>query len=187
MRSTMQDAPLTIGSLMKHGTTVHADSEVVTATADGTRSQTYAELGRRAARLANGLRSLGIDGDQRVATFQWNNAEHLEAYLAIPSMGAVLHTLNIRLFPEQLVYIANHAEDQVVIVDDSLVGLLAPHLSEMRTVRHVLVAGDAEGAQPAGQPRCPPAQLGIGLGPAAGTGRRHHLGVVVDGGAVPHQ
>ena len=59
MRSTMQDVPLTIGSLMKHGTTVHADSEVVTATADGTRSQTYAELGRRAARLANGLRSLG--------------------------------------------------------------------------------------------------------------------------------
>ena len=141
MRSTMQDFPLTIGSLMKHGTTVHADSEVVTATADGSRSQTYAELGRRAARLANGLRSLGIDGDQRVATFQWNNAEHLEAYLAIPSMGAVLHTLNIRLFPDQLVYIANHAEDQIVIVDDSLVGLLAPHLPEMKTVQHVLVAG----------------------------------------------
>ena len=141
MRSTMQDFPLTIGSLMKHGTTVHADSEVVTATTDGTRSQTYAELGKRAAQLAHGLRSLGIDGDQRVGTFQWNNAEHLEAYLAIPSMGAVLHTLNIRLFPEQLVYIANHAEDQIVIVDDSLVGLLAPHLPEMKTVQHVLVAG----------------------------------------------
>ncbi len=141
MRSTMQDAQLTIGSLMRHGTSVHHDSEVVTATSGGSRSQTYAELGRRAARLASGLRSLGITGDQRVATFQWNNAEHLEAYLAIPSMGAVLHTLNIRLFPEQLVYIANHAEDQVVIVDDSLVGLLAPHLSEMATVRHVLVAG----------------------------------------------
>ena len=62
MRSTMQDFPLTIGGLMKHGTTVHADSEVVTATADGSRSQTYAELGKRAAKLANGLRSLGIDG-----------------------------------------------------------------------------------------------------------------------------
>jgi acyl-CoA synthetase (AMP-forming)/AMP-acid ligase II len=141
MRSTMQDFPLTIGGLMKHGTTVHADSVVVTATAEGTRSQTYAELGKRAAKLANGLRSLGIEGDQRVGTFQWNNAEHLEAYLAIPSMGAVLHTLNIRLFPEQLVYIANHAEDQIVIVDDSLVGLLAPHLPEMKTVQHVLVAG----------------------------------------------
>jgi len=141
MRSTMQDFPLTIGSLMKHGTTVHGDSEVVTATSEGSRRQTYAQLGRRAARLANGLRSLGVEGDQRVGTFQWNNAEHLEAYLAIPSMGAVLHTLNIRLFPDQLVYIANHAEDQVVIVDDSLVGLLAPHLPEMKTVRHVLVAG----------------------------------------------
>ena len=141
MRSTMQDSRSPSARSMKHGTTVHADSEVVTATADGTRSQTYAELGKRAAQLANALRSLGIDGDQRVGTFQWNNAEHLEAYLAIPSMGAVLHTLNIRLFPEQLVYIANHAEDQVVIVDDSLVGLLAPHLPEMKTVQHVLVAG----------------------------------------------
>ncbi|MCW2865903.1 MAG: Long-chain-fatty-acid--CoA ligase, partial [Marmoricola sp.] len=133
--------PLTIGGIMKHGTTVHHDSEVVTATADGTRTRSYAEIGRRAAQLAHGLRSLGIDGDQRVGTFQWNNAEHLEAYLAVPSMGAVLHTLNIRLFPEQLVYIANHAEDQVVIVDDSLVGALAPHLGQMDTVRHVLVAG----------------------------------------------
>ena len=141
MRSTMQDAPLTIASLMAHGTTVHADSEVVTATDDGSRRQSYRDLGRRAAQLAHGLRSLGIDSDQRVATFQWNNAEHLEAYLAIPSMGAVLHTLNIRLFPEQLVYIANHAEDQIVIVDDSLVGLLAPQLGKMATVQHVLVAG----------------------------------------------
>ena len=141
MRSTMQDSALTIGSILKHGTSVQADSEVVTATADGTRSMTYAELGTRVAQLANALRSLGIDGDQRVGTFQWNNAEHLQAYLAVPSMGAVLHTLNIRLFPEQLVYIANHAEDQVVIVDDSLVGLLAPHLPEMKTVQHVLVAG----------------------------------------------
>ena len=100
MRSTMQDVPLSITSILLHGTTVHHDSEVVTATADGTRSQTYAALGERAARLANALRALGIDGDQRVATFMWNNAEHLEAYLAIPSMGAVLHTLNIRLIPQ---------------------------------------------------------------------------------------
>ena len=71
----------------------------------------------------------------------WNNAEHLEAYLAIPSMGAVLHTLNIRLFPEQLVYIANHAEDRVVIVDDTLVPLLAKELPQLETVTHVLVSG----------------------------------------------
>jgi fatty-acyl-CoA synthase len=137
----MQDAQLTVSSVLRHGTTVHADSEVVTATPDGTRSRTYAELGRRVAQLAHGLRGLGIDGDQRVATFMWNNAEHLEAYLAIPSMGAVLHTLNIRLFPDQLVYIANHAEDRIVIVDDSLVPLLAKELPQLETVTHVLVSG----------------------------------------------
>ena len=141
MQSTMQDYPLTIGSLMRHGTQVHPDSEVVTATADGSRSISYGELGGRVARLANGLRSLGITGDDRVATFQWNNQEHLEGYLAIPAMGAVLHTLNIRLFPEQLIYVANHAQDKVVIVDDSLVGLLAAQLPHLETVTPVLVAG----------------------------------------------
>lgn len=141
MQSSMQDYQLTIASLMRHGTQVHPDSEVVTATTDGSRSITYGELGGRVARLAGGLRSLGITGDDRVATFQWNNQEHLEAYLAIPAMGAVLHTLNIRLFPEQLIYVANHAEDKVVIVDDSLVGLLAAQLPHLDTVTHVLVAG----------------------------------------------
>ena len=141
MKSTMQDAQLTIGSVLRHGSSVHIDSEVVTATADGTRRRTYADVGRRSAQLAHALRGLGIDGDQRVATFMWNNAEHLEAYLAIPSMGAVLHTLNIRLFPDQLVYIANHAEDRVVIVDDTLVPLLAKELPQLETVTHVLVSG----------------------------------------------
>jgi len=141
MRSTMQEFPLTIGTILQHGTRVHGDAEVVTATATGSRSRSYAEVGRRAARLAGALRRLGVAGDQRVGTFQWNNAEHLEAYLAVPAMGAVLHTLNIRLFPEQLTYIANHAEDRVVIVDDSLVGLLAKLLPTFETVRHVLVAG----------------------------------------------
>jgi fatty-acyl-CoA synthase len=142
MRSTMQEFPLTIGGLLRHGTTVHADSEVVTATPDGIRSMSYADLGRRAARLANGLRSLGITGDQRVGTFQWNNAEHLEAYLAVPAMGAVLHTLNIRLFPEQLTYIANHAEDEVVFVDRSLLPLLWPLIDTMTTVKQVVVMDD---------------------------------------------
>ncbi len=141
MRSTMQEFPLTISAILRHGTEVNGDGEVITATGDSLRSETYADLGRRAARLANALRGLGISGDQRVGTFQWNNAEHLEAYLAVPSMGAVLHTLNIRLFPEQLTYIANHADDKVVIVDDSLVGLLAKQLPTFETVEHVLVAG----------------------------------------------
>lgn len=141
MRSTMQDVQLTIREITRHGTTVHRDSEVVTATEDGTRALTYGELGVKVAQLAGALRGLGVEGDQRVATFMWNNAEHLTAYLAVPSMGAVLHTLNIRLPADQLVYIANHAEDKVVLVDASLIGLLAPHLGAMETVEHVVVAG----------------------------------------------
>jgi fatty-acyl-CoA synthase len=146
MRSTMQDFPLTIGGILRHAGQVHGDGQVVTATAEGSRSETYAEVAVRAARLANALRSLGVSGDQRVGTFQWNNAEHLEAYLAVPAMGSVLHTLNIRLFPEQLTYIANHAEDSVVIVDDSLVGALARQLPRFETVQHVIVAGPEAGA-----------------------------------------
>ncbi|WET78771.1 long-chain fatty acid--CoA ligase [Amycolatopsis sp. QT-25] len=144
MLSTMQDGQLSLGKLLRHGTTVHSASEVITWTGSEARRETYGELGRHAARLANALRGLGITGDQRVGTFMWNNAEHMAAYVAIPAMGAVLHTLNIRLFPEQLVFVANHAEDQVVIVDGTLVPLLAKQLPELKTVRHVIVAnGDA--------------------------------------------
>ncbi|HXP56047.1 MAG TPA: AMP-binding protein, partial [Streptosporangiaceae bacterium] len=110
MRSTMMDVPLTVTSIMRYGTTTFGRKEVVTNTGDGVRRRTYAETARRCARLAHALNRLGIDGDQRVATFMWNNAEHLEAYLAVPSMGAVLHTLNIRLAPAQVGWIANHAE-----------------------------------------------------------------------------
>jgi fatty-acyl-CoA synthase len=145
VRSTMQDFPLTIGSILRFGRDVFGDSEVVTLMDGGERRRrSYVETVTRAARLANALRGLGIDGDQRVATFMWNNAEHLEAYLAIPSMGAVLHTLNIRLFPEQVTYIANHAEDKVIIADGSLVPVLAKVLPEMDTVDTVLVTGDGD-------------------------------------------
>ena len=143
MQSTMQDAPLQIAQILRHGSTVHGDAEVVTWTGDGARRRTYAEVGRRCAQLAHALRGLGVDGDQRVATFMWNNAEHLEAYLAVPAMGAVLHTLNIRLFPEQLIHVANHAEDQVIIVDPSLLPLLNPQLPQLTTVKHVIVTGES--------------------------------------------
>ncbi|NIH87001.1 long-chain fatty acid--CoA ligase [Amycolatopsis granulosa] len=140
MLSTMQDGQLSLARLLEHGSRIHAASRVTTWTDQGPRRETYGELGRNAARLAGALRGLGITGDQRVGTFMWNNAEHLAAYFAIPAMGAVLHTLNIRLFPEQLTFVANHAEDQVVLVDGSLVPLLARQLPEMKTVRHVVVA-----------------------------------------------
>ncbi len=139
MRSTMMDVQLTVSALMRYGTMVYGEREVVTATEDGTRRRSYAEIGRRAAQLANALRRLGVDGDQRVGTLMWNNAEHLEAYLAVPSMGAVLHTLNLRLDPAQLGYIAEHAGDQVIIVDGTLVSLLAKVLPSISTVRHILV------------------------------------------------
>jgi fatty-acyl-CoA synthase len=141
VRSTIMDIPLTITSIMRYGTSVFGDREVVTCTEDATRRRTYAEAGRRAARLANALRRVGIDADQRVGTFMWNNAEHLEAYMAVPSMGAVLHTLNIRLAPEEVGYIATHAEDHAVIVDASLVPRFAEILPHAPTVKHVIVTG----------------------------------------------
>ena len=144
MRSTMMDVPLTVTGIMRYGTALYGGREVVTCTGDGTRRQTYAYTGARAARLANALRALGVDGDQRVATLMWNNSEHLEAYLAIPSMGAVLHTLNLRLDPGQLTYIANHAADDVIICNDTLVPLLAQVLPQADTVRHVVVTGPAD-------------------------------------------
>src|ERR1017187_2737036 len=136
----MMDVPLTVAALMRYGVSAFGDREVVTATADGLRRQTYAETGANAARLAGALRQLGIDGDQRVATLMWNNAEHLEAYLAIPSMGAVLHTLNLRLDPDHIGYIASHAGDEAIIVDGTLVPLLAAVLPHAPGIRHVIVA-----------------------------------------------
>jgi fatty-acyl-CoA synthase len=152
MRSTMMDVPLTVTAIMRHGTTAYGSSEVVTLTGAGTRRQSYAETGARAARLANALRALGVDADQRVATLMWNNSEHLEAYLAIPSMGAVLHTLNLRLDPQVIGYIADHAGDDVVIVDATLVPLLVQVLPHAPAIRHVIVTSaddETEFAPPA--------------------------------------
>ncbi|MDQ1600828.1 MAG: hypothetical protein QOD68_2302 [Actinomycetota bacterium] len=144
MRSTMQETPLSIATLVRYGTSVHGSSEVVTWTGEGARSATYAEVGRRAARLAHALRALGVRGDDRVGTFMWNNQEHLEAYLAVPAMGAVLHPLNIRLFPDQLAFIADHGGDKVVLVDGSVLPLLAKVLGQLPQVQHVVVNGPAD-------------------------------------------
>jgi len=139
MLGTMQDGQLSIGNLLRHGSRIHATAEVVTWNGTESRRSTYAEVGKEAAKLANALRGLGVTADQRVGTFMWNNTEHLVAYLAVPAMGAVLHTLNIRLFPEQLTFVANHAEDHVVLVDGTLVPLLAKVLPTFTTVKHVVV------------------------------------------------
>jgi fatty-acyl-CoA synthase len=142
--STMQDFPLTITGALRHGTNVYPNSECVTWTDDGPRRGTFAEIGANAARLAHALAKLGIGDGDRVGTFMWNSQEHMEAYLAIPSMGAVLHTLNIRLFPEQLAYVINHAEDKVIIVDESLVPMLAKIVPDLTTVRQFVVVGEGD-------------------------------------------
>ncbi|MBK8470446.1 MAG: long-chain fatty acid--CoA ligase [Actinomycetales bacterium] len=141
MRSTMQTTPLLISSILRYGSTIHARSKIVTWTGETSRTTTYAEIGTKAAQLAHALRGLGITGDQRVATFMWNNAEHVIAYLAVPSMGAVLHALNIRLFPPQIIYIATHADNKVAIVDNTLAQPFSGLLPHLKTLRHVIVNG----------------------------------------------
>ncbi len=145
MRSTMQDVQLSISSILRYGATAHGRSEVLTYTGSGFRSATFAQVAQRAAQLAHGLRErLGVVGDQRVGTFMWNTQEHVEAYFAVPAMGAVVHTINIRLFPDQIAYITEHAHDRVVIVDDTLVPLLSTLADRLPTVEHVVVVGQAD-------------------------------------------
>ncbi|MGW4818416.1 long-chain fatty acid--CoA ligase [Streptomyces sp. NPDC004227] len=146
MLSTMQDVPLLISRILAHGSTIHGASQVISWTGDGEpHRRCFAGIGERAAQLAHALRDdLGVAADDRVATLMWNNAEHVEAYFAIPCMGAVLHTLNLRLPAEQLAWIVNHAADRVIIVNGSLIPLLGPLLPHLKTVEHVVVSGPGD-------------------------------------------
>jgi fatty-acyl-CoA synthase len=121
---------------------------MTTLTTDGVERRTYTEWADRTRRLASALDTLGIAADGRVATFAWNSARHLELYFAAPCSGRVLHTLNIRLFPEQLSYIVDHAEDEIVFVDRSLVKVLWPLVEGFGTVRHIVVMDDGAGDVP---------------------------------------
>jgi len=141
MRSTMQEAPLLIRDIVRHGQWMYADKEVFTATPTGMVSATFADVAQRAERLAAALSALGVGRDDRVATLMWNNQAHMEVYLAVPCMGAILHTLNVRLFPDQLAYIINHAADRVIVVDPSLVPLLARIKEQIPDVHHIIVTG----------------------------------------------
>jgi fatty-acyl-CoA synthase len=155
MRGLMQDYPLTLPHIFRRAERLFPEKGVVTATAiqggDGSPVRervTYGEWAQRTRRLAGAFDALGISADGRVATFAWNTARHLELYFAAPCSGRVLHTLNIRLFPEQLTYIANHAEDEVVFVDRSLLGLLWPLVGSFETVKHYVVMDDGKGDIP---------------------------------------
>jgi fatty-acyl-CoA synthase len=125
MQSTMQPFPLTIAGIFRHGRAAYGDSEVVTLTEEGVDRARFADVAERVTRLASALARLGVRPGDRVATFMWNSRQHLEAYLAVPSMGAVLHTLNLRLAPAEVAYIISHAEDKVILVDADLVPVLA--------------------------------------------------------------
>ena len=138
------DFPLTVQHILERMRRMFGAGEVVTAVDGGRERASYAEVCERVDRLASALRRLGIKEGDRVATLGWNSQRHLEAYLAIPSMGAVLHTLNLRLFPEQLRYIVNHAEDRIILVDASLVQMLEPLAPDFSTVEHYIVMGDGD-------------------------------------------
>ena len=142
IRSTMSDFPLTINAILRHGRRVRDVRVRVTFTGDSVRRASFAQVADNADRLAKRwLTRHRTEGDA-VFTFMWNNQEHLEAYFAVPCMGAVLHTLNIRLSHDQLVYVTNHTGDRVVLVDASLLPVIGPVASELSTVEAWIVVGD---------------------------------------------
>lgn len=144
---TMQRTPLLMSRLLDRGARLSPDEQIVTATSTGRHRQSYAQTRARACQLANALRRRGIEIGDRVATFMWNGRRHLEAYQALPSMGAVLHTLNIRLSPRELEYIVNHAADRVLLVDADLLPLLEPLRGKLASVELIVVGCEAGGFQ----------------------------------------
>jgi fatty-acyl-CoA synthase len=152
LEGLMQDFPLTLHHLRRRMRTCHPAAEVVTLTDQGTVRASFQEVSERVDRLARALGRLGVEPGDRVATFAWNNQRHFELYMAVPCVGAVLHTLNIRLFAEQLTYIVNHADDQVIFVDDSLVPILAKLAPSFSGVRHFVVMKDPARPDPAQPP-----------------------------------
>ncbi len=144
MRGLMMDRPLLLSHFLERAEQMYPKREIVTKLANGVHRTNYASLGKRARRLASALETLGVKAGDRVGTFAWNSYRHLELYFGVPGSQHVLHTLNIRLFPEQVIFIANHAEDQVVFVDDVLIPMLEKVAPELKTVKTYIVMGDGE-------------------------------------------
>ena len=134
MLGLMQDRPLVLPHLFHRAEQLFGHKRIVTAEVGRERSMTVAEWADRVRRLATVLDDLGLSADARVGTFCWNTGRHLELYFAAPCTGRVLHTLNIRLFPDQLIYIVNHAEDEIVFVDRSLLPVFLPLVEKLDTV-----------------------------------------------------
>ncbi len=132
MQSTMMSSPLLLTGMLEHAAKLYPDVEIVSARCDGSRHRcTYRDVHRRARQLSAALQDAGIANGDRVATLMWNEHEHLEAYFGVPATGAVVHTLNLRLHPEELAYIVNHAQDRFLIVDEVLLEIfeqIRPHV-----------------------------------------------------------
>ncbi|RAK57910.1 long-chain-fatty-acid--CoA ligase [Phenylobacterium deserti] len=145
MLGLMQDWPLTVDKILDHANNWHPRQEIVTRSVEGPIVRTtYADAHDRAKRLSNVLKSLGVQPGDRVATLAWNTARHLETWYGIMGIGAVCHTLNPRLFPDQLCYIIGHAQDKVLFTDLTFVPLLARFREQMASVQHVVIMTDAE-------------------------------------------
>lgn len=143
MQGRMQDWPLTVDRIIDHAKSWHGDREIVSRSVEGPMVRTtYAQVHARAKRVSNVLRGLNIQPGDRVATLAWNTARHIEAWYGIMGMGAVCHTLNPRLFSEQLVYIINHAEDKVIFTDLTFLPILAAIRDQIPTVQHIIVFTD---------------------------------------------
>jgi fatty-acyl-CoA synthase len=138
----MMDWPLVLTHFLDRARRLHTRRVISSRNAGGVFRYTYGDWAGRVDRLAGALTRLGVGPGDRVATFGWNSHRHLEAYFAIPCMGAVLHTVNVRLFPEQLVYVLNHAADKVLLIDASLLPIFQKLRSQLTTIQHVVVMSD---------------------------------------------
>ncbi|MEL7046290.1 MAG: AMP-binding protein, partial [Pseudomonadota bacterium] len=145
MLSTMMHLPLGVRTITTFGARHFASSRIGTYDGEALSWRSYADVAAGAAQLAHGLKALGLQRGDRVGTFMWNSVEHLQVYLAAPSMGGVLHTINCRLSNEHISYIINHAEDRYLVVDGRLEAVLAPVLPELTTVERILVVNPAGG------------------------------------------
>lgn len=138
----MMNIPLNIATMLERAETLFPKKTVVSRMKTGIVRHTYQEIGERTRRLASALQQLGVQTGERVGTFAWNHHRHLEAYFAIPGIGAVLHTINIRLSPQHIAYIINHAEDRVLFIDDNLLPLIEKIKDDIPTVKAFIVMTD---------------------------------------------
>jgi fatty-acyl-CoA synthase len=146
MQGLMMDYPLTLQHFYNRAVRLFSRKEIVTQTDSGFHRYTFGDWGKRTAQLSNALHRAGVKEGDRIATFGWNTYRHLELYFGIPCMGAVLHTLNIRLFADQLIYIINNAEDSMIFVDSDLVPILESMADQLTTVKQYVIMGDAPAA-----------------------------------------